>query len=489
MTSSERPGWCRVALLVVALLAALPSRPLLGENRCASHGNGEGGIGGTGRRGDAEGGIGGTGRRGGGEGGIGGTGLRGDDEGGIGGTGISAGAETGIIGTITGFASICVGGVEVHYDATTPVHIDGHVAGAQDLAIGQVVEVVAAGTGDDVQASRIAMNHIVVGAIEEVDDAQSRLRVLGQTIDLAAATRRRSDGVDVHAAAGDFVLGNLVRVSGLRRPDGTIEASRVDMTSAEAERLTGPVTKVGSGHFEVAGTTVEMGGASSPPAVVVGQEVTVVGRQLGSRLIGDEVAALPAVPFGGQPRAMRIEGFARPAAQTGWIDIGPWHLRVPASAESTALSGRIYVTAGVRPDGTMILQGAGPAIDLPPPPPPLPPGSDSAVPGRPAGGGPDANAAGDAPHGPGGPPPPGAGRPPQPLGRVEGPPPGRPERPPPPPLPPPLPDRPPPIDLPRPPDRPPPPPQCPAKPDMPPPVPNRPPPPPCPDLPALPHRR
>src|SRR2546422_4023925 len=52
--------------------------------------------------------------------GIGGTGIGKDGSGGIGGTGI--------VGVITGFASICVNGVEVHYDASPPVSADGRPA-------------------------------------------------------------------------------------------------------------------------------------------------------------------------------------------------------------------------------------------------------------------------------------------------------------------------------------------------------------------------
>ena len=62
------------------------------------------------------------------------------DPSGLGGTGITAGANpgtggsgggsggiggTGIVGVITGFASICVNDVEVHFDANTPVVDNG----------------------------------------------------------------------------------------------------------------------------------------------------------------------------------------------------------------------------------------------------------------------------------------------------------------------------------------------------------------------------
>jgi hypothetical protein len=67
-----------------------------------------GGLGGTGAR--ADGGIGGTGSRA--QDGVGGTGSKAD--GGIGGTGARAEGDVGLLGVITGFASICVNGVEVH---------------------------------------------------------------------------------------------------------------------------------------------------------------------------------------------------------------------------------------------------------------------------------------------------------------------------------------------------------------------------------------
>ena len=59
-------------------------------------------------------------------GGIGGTGAVAARPG-LGGTGISEGGigGTGIVGVITGFASICVNGVEVQFDASTPVMDNG----------------------------------------------------------------------------------------------------------------------------------------------------------------------------------------------------------------------------------------------------------------------------------------------------------------------------------------------------------------------------
>src|SRR6185369_1727263 len=113
--------------------------------------------------------------------GLGGTGI---SNGGVGGTGISSGGigGTGIVGVITGFASICVNGVEVHYGADTPVVADGRQGRAGDLAVGQVVAVSASGQGAQVAARRIALIHVLVGPVRAVDAATGRLEILGQVV-------------------------------------------------------------------------------------------------------------------------------------------------------------------------------------------------------------------------------------------------------------------------------------------------------------------
>src|SRR5262245_45113002 len=67
-------------------------------------------------------------------------------KGGVGGTG--APATLGVVGTITEFASVCVNGLEIHYDTATPVTVNGRPAAAGQLALGQVVAVEAAPDGE-----------------------------------------------------------------------------------------------------------------------------------------------------------------------------------------------------------------------------------------------------------------------------------------------------------------------------------------------------
>ena len=80
--------------------------------------------------------------------------------------------RTGIIGTITGFASICVGGVEVHYDASSQVEIDGEPAPVARLAVGQSSRSSPRVRGEEVTAKQIAVRHVVAGPITSIDAEQ-----------------------------------------------------------------------------------------------------------------------------------------------------------------------------------------------------------------------------------------------------------------------------------------------------------------------------
>jgi hypothetical protein len=125
------------------------------------------GIGGTGA---AQSGIGGTGLH---DGGMGGTGNIADD-GGIGGTGI--------VGVITGFASICVNGIEIQYSSGTTISMDGQPTTARELAVGQVVAARALGTGDKLTARNIAVIHAAIGPVSHFDATKGEMQVLGQTV-------------------------------------------------------------------------------------------------------------------------------------------------------------------------------------------------------------------------------------------------------------------------------------------------------------------
>ncbi|HMF27429.1 MAG TPA: DUF5666 domain-containing protein, partial [Candidatus Cybelea sp.] len=94
---------------------------------------------------------------------------------------------TGIVGTITGFASVCVNGIEVHVDASTRVDANGAAFAPNRLAIGHVVAVDARGHGPEVHARRISVLFEVAGPITAIDRSGGRIHVMGQAVDLAGA--------------------------------------------------------------------------------------------------------------------------------------------------------------------------------------------------------------------------------------------------------------------------------------------------------------
>lgn len=309
------------------------------------------------------------------EGGIGGTGVhanRPDDEGGIGGTGIEAGIDTGVIGTITGFASICVGELEIHYGSDTPVEIDGQRAGVAALAVGQVVEVVAQGSGAELRAQRISTQHIVSGPVTGVDSGGLSIEVLRQRVQLTQATRIDLGTEGVPATAATVILATPVQVSGMRRSDGVIVASRVSAGADAQVRLSGRVSRVAGDELEIVGVPVR---SAAPSALSLGDEVRVVGRWDGEAIIASSVEDVGRIPFGGRAAHLDIEGFARASATSGAVYLGPFLVELPTDVAASSASFlrepdvRVRVQAVVRGQH-VVAERVAPAADLPAAPAP-----------------------------------------------------------------------------------------------------------------------
>lgn len=183
----------------------------------------------------------GNGRSGGDEGGIGGTGYGGGDESGIGGTGI--------YGTITGFGSICVNGLRIGYDDETPVSVDGRASTSAALAIGQVVAVHATGRGEVLEATAVAIHRALTGPVTSLDYANRRLTVMGQQV-IAPD--------DFSQEAYRLVQGSRVFVSGLRRSDGSVVATRIVQAPTEApDSVSGIADTSASGELRVGGIRIK----------------------------------------------------------------------------------------------------------------------------------------------------------------------------------------------------------------------------------------
>jgi Domain of unknown function (DUF5666) len=245
-------------------------------------------------------GIGGTGHQPGEGNGIGGTGQPFNQNPGIGGTGI--------IGTITGFGSILVNGYEVDYAPEQPINSDfGTSMHADALRVGQVVEVEAEGDGGHLKARTIAVQHEVAGRIESVDRASSTLVVLGQTVSAQSGIIADKNGQSVRSTS-DLAVGDSIEVSGLRRDDGVIAASRIEKRAAAGPSLIrGTVTGVGNGGFAVSGYQLALAPNRSSPTV--GTRVAVTGSISGGSFVPRRVERVPETPFGGRLKRLSIEGF------------------------------------------------------------------------------------------------------------------------------------------------------------------------------------
>lgn len=267
--------------------ASLVNPAILAHSGIGGTGAAQSGIGGTGLH---DGGMGGTGNP---QGGIGGTGNIADD-GGIGGTGI--------VGVITGFASICVNGIEIQYSPGTTISMDGQPTTARELAVGQVVAARALGTGDKLTARNIAVTHAAIGPVSHFDAAKGEMQVLGQTV-------RIGQGGE-HSNFSHLRNGDWVQVSGHRLSSGTIAASRVETIAPRAEaRLNGHITQIDEQGIEVNGTRIHHDAKLMPQGLAKGMEVSIAGRWDGLQMKAHQVQAEPTRQSIGNVDHVVIEGY------------------------------------------------------------------------------------------------------------------------------------------------------------------------------------
>src|SRR5580698_141339 len=135
------------------------------------------------------------------------------------------------MGMITSFGSVILNGIE--YQTTgTRIKVDGQNASQGDLRVGYYVHVT--GHHDDGAnldiADQIDFRGDVEGPVSAVDPVAMTLVVLGQTVVLSAETSF-DDNVTSAGLAG-IKVGDLLEVSGMRAPDGTIHATRIEAKAA-----------------------------------------------------------------------------------------------------------------------------------------------------------------------------------------------------------------------------------------------------------------
>ena len=226
---------------------------------------------------------------------------------GIGGTGAPS---TGIVGVITGFASVCLAGEEVPYPPNLPVLIDGQPGQLTDLRAGQVAAIGA--TGPQPIAQTLAIRHEVSGLLDAINP-DGTLLVAGQHV------------IPPPPLPGGPTPtpGQWLAVSGFRREDGVILATRLD------PRVPGPTIIRGLLRAEAGRAWIGDAEIRPTPSLPPGTPVLATGKW---RDGGLDVATLepdallqdPSAYFNGAP-ILVIEGYA----EGGFIGFGRLRYSAP----------------------------------------------------------------------------------------------------------------------------------------------------------------
>ncbi|MEW7984623.1 MAG: DUF5666 domain-containing protein [Candidatus Thiodiazotropha endolucinida] len=296
-------------LLVVLLLLSGCMAPKLSLDGLGGTGHQVGeGIGGTGQR--VADGIGGTGQKV--ADGIGGTGQKLAD--GIGGTGI--------IGTITDFGSIWINNLHIYYDENVRIAVNGRPTKSDIFRLGQVVAVMSDPVNDGYRARHIDVVLEAVGPVSDIDLENNRIRVLNQSVEIRNDTIVAApSGVAVNLQ--DLSPEMLVEVSGLRRQDGTIVASRVDLVeSINKVQLVGKLSQ-GSLSGQPVRIGVEMDFDSEADRLLV------TGHLRDGVLIADRISRDAILGVVEQATDLLLEGFLYDQVFDGDIVVGGIELVLP----------------------------------------------------------------------------------------------------------------------------------------------------------------
>jgi hypothetical protein len=133
-------------------------------------------------------------------------------------------------GAVTGFGSVFVNGERFETSSAT-FTINGKPGTQADLRVGHVVTIHGHRDGAGrCTADRIDFDDLVKGPVDSVDAAAGALVVMGQAV-LTDADTSFDDNIPGASLAG-LHAGDIVEVSGMRRADGDIQATRIEAKPA-----------------------------------------------------------------------------------------------------------------------------------------------------------------------------------------------------------------------------------------------------------------
>ncbi len=160
--------------------------------------------------------------------------------GGEGGTGATGPASSDVsVGQITEFGSIFVNGVEFE-TTSSAISLEGVAGSESDLKLGMVVTVKGTINPDGLTgtADSVSVKEVIKGVVQ-TNNGVDTLTVMGQTIEVSAAT-----WFDNVAGITGISPGDVVEVSGFVKANGIITAARIELSGGTESKLFGTVANL-----------------------------------------------------------------------------------------------------------------------------------------------------------------------------------------------------------------------------------------------------
>ena len=145
-----------------------------------------------------------------------------------------------------------------------------------------------------------------------------------------------------------------MRVSGFRRSDGVIDATRVERVASLPEvGVLGRISKLEGRSFEVNGVKVRLAPKVPLEGLAEGIEVQACGEWTGEHLLGEDVYLRPAVPFAGRLPHLSLQGYVGEPLAGNRFELG--RLQVEVSPNTRIDNG---TAADLRTDQRVRVQGS-----------------------------------------------------------------------------------------------------------------------------------
>lgn len=211
-------------------------------------------------------------------------------------------------GTIDGFGSVIVNGLEFHSDKAR-IQINGQAASELDLHAGYQVSISgtlrtgstgstgssgSSGSGNQGDAESVDFRPDLVGVISQIDTSNQTLVALGQSVQVKLQTLF-DPAINPNNLNG-LALGQRILVSGLLAPDGSLQATRIELSNQSQEQLSGLISDLTASSFKFHQLSVDFTSASFNGLTAAelrnGLAINVLGSLSGDTLVASRISPL-----------------------------------------------------------------------------------------------------------------------------------------------------------------------------------------------------